>query len=303
MVEVQLKGVYGTALTVDDEGVTFHAKSRLAKGALGAGERRILFGEITDRSFKPANIATNGHIEIATANGKSIFHFMTGGAARAAKDAFDLIIQLTPDAGVETAGRGLTTKDDVEGATLREVADSLREIVGSMRELQSAMSEERLATLFPGLRFDADTATYQGVTQPIAGASAVVDSAGALSRRPTLTRVALGGILAGPLGAIGGGLLQKKNDDRQVFILIDGSKAAWAVPVKPDQLGDATRFAALFNTAAKEAAVAGAAAEPAVVPAATGLAERLTSLASLHAQGVLSDEEFAQAKTAVLRGE
>jgi hypothetical protein len=184
-----------------------------------------------------------------------------------------------------------------------------------MSNLREAMRDERLSTLFPGLTFDADNVTYRGVTQPIAGASAVVDTAGALDRRPTLSRVAVGGILFGALGAVGGGLLQKKVDTRQVFVLIDGPQAAWAVPAKADQFGDATQFAALFNTAAKTAVKAAAAAEgvaeaeialgegtAAGVETSSGVAERLASLASLHAQGILSDQEFTDAKSAVLAG-
>ncbi|MCE4026216.1 SHOCT domain-containing protein [Microbacterium sp. Au-Mic1] len=180
-----------------------------------------------------------------------------------------------------------------------------------MRELKTAMKDSQLANLFPGLSFSEDSATYQGVTQPIAGATAVVDSAGALSRRPTLTRVAVGTVLAGAVGAIGGALLQKKEDGREVFILIDGTQAAWAVPVKPDELGDATRFTALFNTAAKQAAAAASeepaadapAHAPASVPAAAGstIAEQLSQLSTLHAAGALSDDEFARAKAAALR--
>jgi hypothetical protein len=295
----EVKGVYGSSLLVDDEGVTFQAAGRLARGALGAAERRVLFEEITDRSFKPANIATNGHIEIVTENGKSVFHFMTGKAARAASDAFGLIVERTPTAGDKTAGRGLTTEKGIEGATLKGVFVEIR-------ALRAAMDDRRLATLFPGLMFDDETVTYQGVTQSIAGSTAVVDTAGELDRRPTLSRVAVGGVLFGALGAVGGGLVQKKVDGRQVFVLIDGPLAAWAVPAKPDQYGDATRFVALFNTAAKTAAADAPrprTEEPiSAGRAGPGIAEQLASLVKLHEQGVLSDQEFAEAKAAVLAG-
>lgn len=307
MVQIHLKGVYGSSFELDDDGVTFLASSRLAKGALGAAERRIVFADITDRSFKAATFATNGHIEVVTEYGKSIFHFMFGKGAKAATEAFDVLLTLTPDAGEQTKGRGLTTKTGVEGATLKDVIDAGKELSAAVADLKTAMQEERLQSLFPGLRFHDMTATYAGLTQPIAGATAVVDSAGALSQRPTLTRVALGAVLFGGVGAIGGGLLQKKTDTRQVFILIDGPLAAWTVPVKPDQFGDAQRFAGLFNTAAKHAGSATAEGAPPTEqpPAAapSGLTEKLASLAALHEQGVLSDDEFTQAKTAVLRGE
>ncbi|WP_434317546.1 hypothetical protein [Leifsonia sp. P73] len=94
----EFKGVYGYALIVDDEGVTIQATGRVSQGALGASERRILFEEITDRSFRPANLATNGHIEIVTNNGKSIFRFMTGKTARGRRC-------LRPDRGADAACR------------------------------------------------------------------------------------------------------------------------------------------------------------------------------------------------------
>ena len=135
----------------------------------------------------------------------------------------------------------------------------------------------------------------------MAGAVAVVDSAGQLSRRPTLSRVAMGAVLAGQLGAIGGGLLQKKEDSRQIFILIDGTKVAWAVPVKPEQFVDATQFAAKFNSAAKAAGVTSSQPAP-IGSASSGVTEQLATKANLHAQGALSDEENAQAKASVLGG-
>ena len=300
---IDVKGVYGSSMTVDDESVTIRAKG-VAMAALGAAERTIRFDEITDRTFTPAGMMTNGQIQLVTANGKSIFHFMYGKAAKVAAEAYDLISAATAGAGNRVQDRGLTTKAGVEGETWAQIRES-------MRELKTAMTDSRLANLFPGLSFSEDSVSYLGVTQPIAGAIAVVDSAGALSRRPTLTRVAVGTVLAGAVGAIGGALLQKKEDGREVFILIDGTQAAWAVPVKPDQLGDATRFTALFNTAAKQAASAAAeepdsdapAHVPTSVPAAAGstIAEQLSQLSTLHAAGALSDDEFAQAKAAALR--
>jgi hypothetical protein len=228
-----------------------------------------------------------------TDNGKSIFHFMNK-SGKAASEAFDAIVAETPDAGSETKGRGLTTKQGVESMTFSQIMSASREdlaaIIGGMQQS------------FLGLSFDEDHAMYQGQTQPLAGTTAVVDSAGHLSRRPTLSRVAVGGVLFGALGAIGGGLLQKKEDTRQVFILIDGIEAAWAVPAKPDQFGEATQFAARFNSAAKNAAAAAPDDARPADSAPDGIAAQLASLADPHATGALSDEEYSQAKSAVLGG-
>lgn len=173
-----------------------------------------------------------------------MFHFL-GKAEAAAQEAWERIVTMTPTAGFDVKGRGLTTKHGVEAQSLTQIAREMRD---GLREVAQM---PHLDTLFPGLHFDEETVTYHGEPQPVAGASAVVDTAGQLSRRPTLSRVAIGSVLFGALGAIGGGLMQKKEDTRQVFILIDGTKYAWAVPVNPDRYADAQSFAARFNSAAK----------------------------------------------------
>lgn len=106
--------------------------------------------------------------------------------------------------------------------------------------------------VFAGVRLDpSGTVTFQGVEQSVTGCHAVVDSVGAIRDRATLTRVVGGAVVAGPLGAVIGGLLRKRVDERQVFLLISGPRLDWVVPVKTWQVGEAQRFAAVLNTAAK----------------------------------------------------
>jgi membrane protease subunit (stomatin/prohibitin family) len=62
----------------------------------------------------------------------------------------------------------------------------------------------------------------------------------------------------------------------------------------------AHRQAVKYNEQAQEQAVAAAAAAPAPAPAEDETAAKLKQLADLHAQGILSDEEFAAAKAKAL---
>jgi hypothetical protein len=54
------------------------------------------------------------------------------------------------------------------------------------------------------------------------------------------------------------------------------------------------------QAAEQQAAAAAAAPAPAAAPAADDTTAKLTELANLHAQGILSDEEFASAKAKAL---
>ena len=73
----------------------------------------------------------------------------------------------------------------------------------------------------------------------------------------------------------------------------------------PDLFGDArTRVTSWWDARrAERAATPATTAPPIAEAAATDVAGRLASLADLHAQGALSDEEFASAKARVLSGE
>ena len=73
----------------------------------------------------------------------------------------------------------------------------------------------------------------------------------------------------------------------------------------PDLFGDArTRVTSWWDARrAERAATPATTAPPIAEAAATDVAGRLASLADLHAQGALSDEEFASAKARVLAGE
>jgi hypothetical protein len=112
------------------------------------------------------------------------------------------------------------------------------------------------AQKFAGVTLQGDMITYKRQSQPVAGVKAEVESVGQLRQRTTATRVAAGTIVGGPIGAVVGGLLRKKVDDRQLFLLIDGPKYAWAIPVDVTKKHQtkAREFAAKVTTAGKQQA-------------------------------------------------
>jgi hypothetical protein len=109
--------------------------------------------------------------------------------------------------------------------------------------------------------------------QPLAGVQAHVDSAGDIDRRLSLTRTAGGALIAGPIGAVLGGLAKKKKkkkkkkkNTRQLFLIVEGPTFAWAEEIEltghkhADKKleADARKFAAKITTAGKKAATAAA---------------------------------------------
>lgn len=66
---------------------------------------------------------------------------------------------------------------------------------------------------------------FKSVTKPIQGATAEFES-GADRSRPTLTRIGAGAILAGPAGAIVGGLFKKDKSKNYVTVIFDDGDTA-----------------------------------------------------------------------------
>lgn len=115
-------------------------------------------------------------------------------------------------------------------------------------------------------------ARYRGVTlferaiissegrSGIVGASAFVQASGgvAVYKRGTVTRVATGGLLLGPVGALAGGVLFKKKknvDTREVYLTIGTRDRTQVIACPGSGQAGAQAFAAKVSTAAKQAAV------------------------------------------------
>jgi hypothetical protein len=97
------------------------------------------------------------------------------------------------------------------------------------------------------------TLTWRGQSQQLASCHAYVDTIGQIRDRATLTRVVGGALVAGPVGAVVGGLLRKRVDERECYLLITGEKD-WAIEVQPSLAPRARTFAAWLNTQARERA-------------------------------------------------
>lgn len=92
-------------------------------------------------------------------------------------------------------------------------------------------------------------------------ASATVDSAGSImeTRRTTLTRMATGGLLFGPLGALGGGMVKKKGkfDSRELYLVIESGSVASIVQCDPNAGPQVRQFAMSINNASRTAPAIG----------------------------------------------
>lgn len=95
---------------------------------------------------------------------------------------------------------------------------------------------------------------FRKTTKPVTGVTATVDVSGAVNRRITATRAGAGFVLAGPIGALVGAAARKKQDDREMFLLVEGPDFAWVEPVAAKHHAAARQFAAQINTAARGAA-------------------------------------------------
>jgi hypothetical protein len=92
--------------------------------------------------------------------------------------------------------------------------------------------------------------------------TASVDTAGNLATksRSTLTRMAVGAMVAGPVGLVAGAAARKsKNvDTRELYLQLDGGDWATTLRCDPDDGEQVRRFAQEINVAARSAAQAAA---------------------------------------------
>lgn len=95
---------------------------------------------------------------------------------------------------------------------------------------------------FAGVLLHNDEMKYRGEKVSTRGAQARVESSGDVEKRVTATRVLTTGLLALAW--------QKKEDNRAVYLTIEGEGFGWVVPVDPKDELKARQFAAKVNAAA-----------------------------------------------------
>ena len=99
---------------------------------------------------------------------------------------------------------------------------------------------------FAGITFTDTEIQLGDDVRPLAGVTVAVEASGSINRRVTATRLVAGGI-------VGGLLFRKKQDDRDIVMLVDGPEFQWLIPIHPKGIAAARAYAARVNTAARSA--------------------------------------------------
>jgi hypothetical protein len=97
---------------------------------------------------------------------------------------------------------------------------------------------------------DHDTLIYQGRTESLREVTATVTAAGAVRSRPTMTRFVGFGLLPG-VSSFAALVAQKKVDERELYLVIDGPDWQWAIKADPKRSANVRALAAEINTASR----------------------------------------------------
>jgi hypothetical protein len=145
---------------------------------------------------------------------------------------------------------------------LRRAERNLATQVAALEKTRAVLSDPKgeFVTQYRGVKlweYWVSTPTGEG---PVEAVRATCDTASnmVVSQRATLTRMAAGGLLLGPLGAILSLGFQKKKveDHRELYLLIESPVFASLVQCPPDEGLKARRFAMAVNLAASISASA-----------------------------------------------
>jgi len=145
------------------------------------------------------------------------------------------------------------------------------------------------------------------VIDEFTNAQVYLDGVEQITQRPTLTRMALLSPLPGT-ALIPGLALQKKkkNDLRHAEFLVGGRDWSISTPINPDSLQEPRRIAQMINSNADAIArklERELMSQTPETAAKTDVISQLERLSALREQGVLSDAEFDQMKSAILNQE
>lgn len=288
---------------IESDGVTVKIGRRGLR-AKGQPEGEFPLGNVVKIDFKPGTSWTNGHIRfvIAAREVKSLMKDPTlVYFSKKETPQFE-----TLRAGLDEAleARGALTADRVSELEAEENARrEAEEDEKRKRQLETAEKWQRRAALAVYDKHLIRKGVYQtttsfglGVKRPIAGARAEFES-GSDRTRPTLTRIGAGALLAGPVGAVAGGMFKKDRTKAYVTITFeDGATVIIDGPAKDEK--KMREFTAQVNQIAELETKWAAQGNPEVhvdeLEVAEGIEERLLKLKRLHEAGVLDDEQYAE---------
>lgn len=146
-------------------------------------------------------------------------------------------------ARIAAAEKALTRETKARSSRLKACEKALRDAhaIGT-RAIAAYRGKDGSARLT-----ELDVTVPQGTYSLAPGVQATVDTAGnlATSSRSTLTRIAAGGLLFGPVGAIVGGTAKKTkmHDTRELYLLITGQEFAALITCNPDDGAKVRQFA------------------------------------------------------------
>lgn len=227
---------YTGTIGFDGETVTIEHNWR-GKVSGGKAPRVISISDIERIDLKPATRMVNGHLRIAVPGethddpmmdrNKVIFSNKESVDVEAVRDAIEQALsERTPEQAAAVASAADNAADAARAARSAAVSASY-----GKHQIKDRLYREGLL----------------GITKPMAGAVATFES-GADRGRPTLTRIGAGAIIAGPVGAIAGGLFKKNKSKCYVTIVFpDGDTAIIDAPVKDET--KLRKFAAEANLA------------------------------------------------------
>ena len=147
--------------------------------------------------------------------------------------------ELEYSAAVKAAEKVLKNEEKAQNSRVKEAQ---KEVVSAQ-----ALGSKRLGS-YGGLTLTETNMFTSSATIPLTSdITASVETAGnlAVKSRSTLTRIAAGGLLFGPAGAIVGGIAKKSSnvDKRELYLLIESSTFSELIVCKPDDGAKVRQFA------------------------------------------------------------
>lgn len=157
--------------------------------------------------------------------------------------------ELEYSAAVKAAEKSLKLEEKAQNSKVKEAQ---KQVVSAQ-----ALGSKRLGS-YGGLTLTETNMFTSSATIPLTSdITASVETAGnlAVKSRSTLTRIAAGGLLFGPAGAIVGGVAKKSSnvDKRELYLLIEGDSFSELIVCKPDDGAKVRQFAIQIKQSAKAA--------------------------------------------------